>query len=133
MSMTVTGTCLLRWIVHDRAFQLLDRREEVQALKKVAIAVRPGAVRGVPLPLEQIWNARFAPATSGLIDAQFAPAASVLELLRNSLSVTTDLELELARPAHLVGQVPSTKNGYAHVEAAAMSVHAATASHRAKF
>ncbi len=114
--------------VHEGEFVLLDEGDAVRGLRKVAVEFPPHAVGQRPLPLQRICFLRYLPGVASIHEAPCTPAPAVLELLRNSLSITTDREREIARLAQLVGRVPTVQISYPTAEAAAAKVHADAAS-----
>jgi hypothetical protein len=110
--------------VHEGDFVLLDERDAVRGLRKVDVEFPPHAVGQRPLPLDRICFLRYLPAAGSIQEAPCTPAQAVLELLRNSLSITADREREIARLAQLVGLVPTVQIIYPTAEGAAAYVHA---------
>jgi len=118
--------------VHDGSFVLLDEADALRGLRKVDVEFPPGAVGRRPVPLERIYFLRYSPSIAAVEQTRSTPAQAVLELLRNSLNMTSDREREIALLAQIAGGVPSLLHiGYPSVEAAAAAVHAAAASRSA--
>ena len=109
--------------VHDGEFVLLDSVAAVRGLRKVAVEFPPHAVGQRPSPLERLCFLRYAPATGTVQEAPCTPAQAVLELLDNSLNITSNREREIAFLAQLVSRVPAVQISYPSAEAAAATVH----------
>ena len=79
------------------------------------------------------WNASASFVTrreSGTIhEAPCTPAQAVLELLGNSLNITSNREREIAFLAQLVSRVPAVQISYPSAEAAAATVHTGAVTH----
>jgi hypothetical protein len=113
--------------VHDGEFLLLDGLGAVLELPKIAVELSPHAVGRHPLPLERICFLRYSPAVTAVQETRMSPAQSVLELLRNSLSIKPDRAREIALLAQLVSPLPSIDFRFPSPEAAAAWVHGGSA------
>jgi hypothetical protein len=109
--------------VHDGEFVLLEPVAAVRGLRKVAVEFPPHAVGQRPLPLQRLCFLRYAPATGTVHEAPCTPAQAVLEMLGNSLNITSNREREIAFLAQLVRSVPAVQISYPSAEAAAATVH----------
>jgi hypothetical protein len=109
--------------VHDGEFVLLEPVEAVRGLRKVAVEFPSHAVGQRPLLLERLCILRYAPETNTIHEAPCTPAQAVLELLDNSLNITSNREREIAFLAQLVSRVPAVQISYPSAVAAAATVH----------
>lgn len=114
--------------VHDGEFVLLEPAVAIRGLRKVAVEFPPHAVGQRPSPLERLCFLRYAPATGTIQEAPCTPAQAVLELLDNSLNITSNREREIAFLAQLASRVPAVQISYPNAEAAAATVHNRAAS-----
>jgi hypothetical protein len=117
--------------VHDGGFVLLEPVAAIRGLRKVAVEFPPHAVGQRPLPLERICFLRYAPESGTIHEAPCTPAQAVLELLGNSLNISSNREREIAFLAQLVSRVPAVQVSYPSAEAAAARVHTGVVSHPA--
>ena len=117
--------------MHDGEFVLLGEVAAVRGLRTVAVEVPPHAVGQRPLPLQRLCFLRYTPATDTIHEAPCTPAQAVLELLGNSLNITSNREREIAFLAQLVSRVPAVQISYPSAEAAAATVHTGAVTHPA--
>jgi len=115
--------------VHDGEFVLLEPAVAIRGLRKVAVEFPPHAVGQCPSPLERLCFLRYAPATGTIQEVPCTPAQAVLELLGNSLNITSNREREIAFLAQLVSRVPAVQMSYPSAEAAAATVHTGAVTH----
>jgi hypothetical protein len=108
--------------VHDGEFVLLDEPDAVRGLRKVPVELREGTIASGPMALERVWFLDYRPTAHSVRESVVAPGASVLELLRNSLSVGTDRSREITRLTRLVSRVPTLLISYPSAAAAAAAV-----------
>ena len=104
---------------------MLEDIEAVRRLPKVAVHLPPASVGRRPIPIAGVYFLRYSPAADAILESPCSPAQAVLEMLQNSLSISTDREREIALLARLVSQVPITQITYASPEEAAGHVDAA--------
>jgi hypothetical protein len=104
---------------------LLEDVEDVRRLPKIAVDLPPAAVGRRPIPIAGVYFLRYEPTASAILESPCSPAQAVLEMLQNSLSISTDREREIELLARLVSQVSITQVTYARPEEAASRVDAA--------